>query len=661
MTNTDSGTGSFTESDGILNDASPLDTSAAKNVVLPPVILEPVAKEKQSSCGGCKKALNFRTLFTPGGNRVDVVMLVDSIRAISERGDGLSVIATKLGTPLLLDSYTSDMCLQSWGMSSYARAIIELRADVELKDTIVVAMLKITGEGGISQEFKLGCGKKVEEAYGNKKKGVEPTKEVSNSNPFDVLNLVDNDGELGTNGGTLNLVSNGANSSGSSFWNVETNSTSTTPIVDKIRKLEKLIIDGKAILVDDACKPLKKIEYPDDHDSEDEVESVDNDMARSMASERVGFGTKSLLEQWRDSYENGDYDEDPYDDDMYEGQDIPDKIQNICDNLDIRARGHYDFDPYDDDMYEGQDIPEKIQAICDNLEINVRGRKKKYQRISMAPDMVCDLPNVPFTDDFEDLLENMELDEGLLMELLQGMDDDDDNMDQTSTTETMANDVLPVKEKNGDSFHFLSDYEAQLGFDEDKQIQDFDYWVSHEMAEMPCSFPGLPFDNEMMPFWHVENQAEYNMIDDIAYVELLVKEKVEHKKGLYKLTKWVDDHVLKRVVVTNAHRPNAKLMILTLGLTDFFHLVITGGECEHPKPAPDPYLKALEVLNVSKEHAFICQIRASSHVAPVDVVDPAALKIRLHKVAIPLVYEVHPPKVISFLSLSNERHITPIE
>ncbi|GJZ81807.1 hypothetical protein Tco_0646801 [Tanacetum coccineum] len=41
-------------------------------------------------------------------------------------------------------------------------------------------------------------------------------------------------------------------------------------------------------------------------------------MARSLASERVGFGTQSLLEQWRDSYGNGDYDEDPYDDDMYE-------------------------------------------------------------------------------------------------------------------------------------------------------------------------------------------------------------------------------------------------------------------------------------------------------------------------------------------------------
>ncbi|GJZ49189.1 ribonuclease H-like domain-containing protein [Tanacetum coccineum] len=116
-------------------------------------------------------------------------------------------------------------------------------------------------------------------------------------------------------------------------------STSTTPIMDKIGKFENLIIDGQAIIVDETGNPLKEVEYPDDLDSEDEVASVGNDMTRFMASERVGFGTQSLLEQLRDSYGNGDYDEDPYDDDMYEGQDLPAEIQTICNNLDIRVRG----------------------------------------------------------------------------------------------------------------------------------------------------------------------------------------------------------------------------------------------------------------------------------------------------------------------------------
>ncbi|GKG29386.1 putative reverse transcriptase domain-containing protein, partial [Tanacetum coccineum] len=67
------------------------------------------------------------------------------VTAFSE--DGLSAIATKLGTPLMLDSYTSDMCMQSWGRSSYARVMIELRAIMELKDTLMVVMKKLVGEG----------------------------------------------------------------------------------------------------------------------------------------------------------------------------------------------------------------------------------------------------------------------------------------------------------------------------------------------------------------------------------------------------------------------------------------------------------------------------------------------------------------------------------
>ncbi|GKF82332.1 putative reverse transcriptase domain-containing protein, partial [Tanacetum coccineum] len=47
--------------------------------------------------------------------------------------DGLSVIATKLGTPLMLDSFTCDMCMQSWGGAG--QAMLEQLS--LLKDTIV--------------------------------------------------------------------------------------------------------------------------------------------------------------------------------------------------------------------------------------------------------------------------------------------------------------------------------------------------------------------------------------------------------------------------------------------------------------------------------------------------------------------------------------------
>nr|GEU65227.1 hypothetical protein [Tanacetum cinerariifolium] len=349
--NTSSGIGVYTQLDHTMNEDTPVGVAfAVKEGVTPSVVDMMMEKEKISSledttvpesfpslttpvtttaCNASGKSsyanitdkpsgkkVNVHTLFTPRGNRIDVVVLVDSIRAISERfantaygfflgkkvaypvvanyvrntwdkyglvrsmfssstrlfsfqfssidgldamleidpcEDGFSVIATKLSTPLMLDSYTSDMCMQSWSRSSYARVMIELHADVELKDNIVVAMPKITREGhytcNVHVEYEWKPHRKsTASSSGNEKKGVEPTIEVSNSNPFDVLNSVDNDLEFGTYGGTTNC--------------------------------------GKAILVDKAVNPLKNVEFLSEYDSEDKVASVDNDMARSMAFER---------------------------------------------------------------------------------------------------------------------------------------------------------------------------------------------------------------------------------------------------------------------------------------------------------------------------------------------------------------------------------------
>ncbi|GJX11430.1 hypothetical protein Tco_0201289 [Tanacetum coccineum] len=135
-------------------------------------------------------------------------------------------------------------------------------------------------------------------------------------------------------------VSKKANSSRSSFWNMKSSNTSNTHMVEKIDKKGRLIIEGKVTLVDDDGKPLKKVDSLGDHDSEEEVASVDNDMENFLDTKKDGYGTNSLLEQWKESYVNSDYDFDPSDDDMYEGQDIPDKIQDICDNFDITVRGH---------------------------------------------------------------------------------------------------------------------------------------------------------------------------------------------------------------------------------------------------------------------------------------------------------------------------------
>nr|GEY21070.1 hypothetical protein [Tanacetum cinerariifolium] len=237
------------------------------------------------------------------------------VTAFSE--DGLSAIATKIGTPLMLDSYTFEMYIQSWGRTSYARSLIEVRADAELKDNIVVAMPKLVREGfytcnvRVEYEWKpprCTCCKvfghvqdecpknKVSDVVKNIKKpsqtprgvsvglkvGFQPTKKV--------YRHVSKKNNVYTSG-------NKKKDAEPTKENAESSSPSTTPIVEKIDKIERLIIDGTVTFVDDEGIPLIMIDSSGDHDSDHEVALVDNGMANFLASKDVGYDTSSLLEQ----------------------------------------------------------------------------------------------------------------------------------------------------------------------------------------------------------------------------------------------------------------------------------------------------------------------------------------------------------------------------
>ncbi|GJR54457.1 hypothetical protein Tco_1404978 [Tanacetum coccineum] len=67
------------------------------------------------------------------------------ILAYSETG--LSLITTQIGRPIMLDSYTSQMCLRSWGRNEYARALIEVSSKMDLMDSIVIAIPYSDGKG----------------------------------------------------------------------------------------------------------------------------------------------------------------------------------------------------------------------------------------------------------------------------------------------------------------------------------------------------------------------------------------------------------------------------------------------------------------------------------------------------------------------------------
>ncbi|GJR41980.1 hypothetical protein Tco_1310083 [Tanacetum coccineum] len=256
---------------------------------------------------------------------IDVVEFrLDSISAISGNGfaNNIMVFSGKKVAYLL---------------SSYARVMVELKADVELKDNIVVAMPKIIRMAiihviccvvymsGKAPAKVLSCKsflciKSLEECSKNTCVGFKPQKEYRpvTKNPNASSSVNKKNGVVPT----VEFASN-------------------TPIGEKIDKIERQIGEGKLRLLDNDGNPLVPTGIVK---SDSEVEVIFDDTANLMISTSgkdgsdKGYGTNSLLEQWRDSYpDNGDYD--PYDDDMYENHDLSEHLQSICDDLDITVHG----------------------------------------------------------------------------------------------------------------------------------------------------------------------------------------------------------------------------------------------------------------------------------------------------------------------------------
>nr|GFB25807.1 hypothetical protein [Tanacetum cinerariifolium] len=69
--------------------------------------------------------------------------------------DGLSLIETQIGNPILLDAFTSSMCKDPWGRIRYARALIEVSADRELKKEITMAIPIVNGMGHTIETMKV--------------------------------------------------------------------------------------------------------------------------------------------------------------------------------------------------------------------------------------------------------------------------------------------------------------------------------------------------------------------------------------------------------------------------------------------------------------------------------------------------------------------------
>ncbi|GJW93710.1 beta-glucosidase 12 [Tanacetum coccineum] len=303
--------------------------------------------------------------------------------------DGLGVMATKLSNLIMLDSYTSSMCLQSWGCMDYACALIDIRADLELKEDMVIVIPNVEDDGDVLHmvrvEYELEsprCG--VCMVFGHDemlclKRPVEkPKKQHTNHDGFQ-----HSSSSHGTNVGSKfhvkpkkliwQVVSkkNSAISSGTKKnYEMSRKVMSSTNPFDALNTIEEgnelgsnegsiiHMIEGKLVLQDDNGKPLKlskstlhsssnvvskKVDDLVNEDNDNEVEEIYNETATYMASTSFnvnkssksdsGGGNKCFYEQWKESHG-----EDPYDDD-FDDLSLTDAQMNFANAFDINLHG----------------------------------------------------------------------------------------------------------------------------------------------------------------------------------------------------------------------------------------------------------------------------------------------------------------------------------
>ncbi|GKC45382.1 hypothetical protein Tco_1063104 [Tanacetum coccineum] len=79
--------------------------------------------------------------------KVPVWVKMHKVPVVAYSEDGLSLIATQIGKPIMLDAFTSSMCEDPWGRLGYARALIEVSADKPLKKDVIMAVPEEDGTG----------------------------------------------------------------------------------------------------------------------------------------------------------------------------------------------------------------------------------------------------------------------------------------------------------------------------------------------------------------------------------------------------------------------------------------------------------------------------------------------------------------------------------
>jgi len=99
------------------------------------------------------------------------------------------------------------------------------------------------------------------------------------------------------------------------------------------------------------------------------------------------------------------------------------------------------------------------------------------------------------------------------------------------------------------------------------------------------------------------NIDELSKYKDDLFIKYLSKIKI--KTGSIEFINKVKQHGHKVCIVSNCNRDIAMKILEYFDLDKLMDYLIIGNECAKPKPYPDPYIKALEILNIPNNRSII--------------------------------------------------------
>jgi HAD superfamily hydrolase (TIGR01509 family) len=88
------------------------------------------------------------------------------------------------------------------------------------------------------------------------------------------------------------------------------------------------------------------------------------------------------------------------------------------------------------------------------------------------------------------------------------------------------------------------------------------------------------------------------------YDRVIAENGIPLKDGLIELIDFLEAHHIRRAVATSTNIELALKKLTMVGIIDRFEVVIGGDQVAKGKPAPDPYLKAADSLDIHVDHCL---------------------------------------------------------